>query len=426
MPEKSTTTWAVAFRGEGTETLDIDIYDTIGGDGMFSYGITARDIRNQLKYAANAKQINVRLNSGGGDVTEGMAIYSMLTAHGAKVCVKIDALAASIASIIAMAGDEIEMAEGSFMMIHNPFAMTMGESDDLRKTADLLDKMRDQMIAIYHARTGQTENAIGKALDAETWMAADEAKKLGYATVVRPAKGTGKKTKAAAWDLHAYAKVPDAVTKLARLRAGIEEERTMDPKDQEIKDLKDKLEAAEKKCADLEAASAPVPVAEAAPVVAPAPAPEPVIVPPLVPADSAPVLAAVMNLTGESTPARMVAALKAHATANASLTARIAALESVAHETSVSAAIAKGKILPAQKAWAVKQGAKAFGEYLVGLGDAVVGPVGVEYAPPSDAPPATGGEIVLTKAELEACKAFNNKPEDYLAAKKLRIAAGGK
>jgi ATP-dependent protease ClpP protease subunit len=161
----------------------IDITDLIGMGGFY-----ADDMRAQLNVAKNVKNITCRITSDGGDVNQGLAIYSMLRAHPAKVRIEIAGVAASMGSVIAMAGDEIAMCEDSFMMIHNPASMADGEADELRERADLLDKTRDMLVNIYARRTGLKPDAIAAAMAAETWMTAREALALGYCTEIIPAK----------------------------------------------------------------------------------------------------------------------------------------------------------------------------------------------------------------------------------------------
>ncbi len=116
----------------------------------------------------------LRINSGGGSVFEGLAIYNAIQRRG-QVTVKIDGLAASIASLIAMAGNRIEMAENALLMIHNPWSDTSGDSADLRKQAELLDKAKISMLSAYAGRTGKPEAEISQIMDAETWFTAEEA-----------------------------------------------------------------------------------------------------------------------------------------------------------------------------------------------------------------------------------------------------------
>ncbi len=161
----------------------IDITDLIGMGGFY-----ADDMRAQLNVAKDVKNITCRITSDGGDVNQGLAIYSMLNAHPAKVRIEIMGVAASMGSVIAMSGDEIAMAEDSFMMIHNPASGVDGEASDLRERADLLDKTRDILVGIYARRTGQKPEDIAAAMAAETWMTAREALVLGYCTEIIPAK----------------------------------------------------------------------------------------------------------------------------------------------------------------------------------------------------------------------------------------------
>ncbi len=125
--------------------------------------------------------IRVRINSPGGDVFDGIAIYNALRACGSRIEVTIDGIAASIASVIAMAGNDIAMARGSLLMIHKPWACAMGEADDLRKTADLLDKIDGQLVEIYVARSKLTTEEVAAALAAETYYTPAEAVAAGLA-----------------------------------------------------------------------------------------------------------------------------------------------------------------------------------------------------------------------------------------------------
>ena len=178
-------TMAFAVRGEGSQTLEIDVYDAIG-ESFFSEGVSAKSVRATLKEAKGANLIKLRVNSRGGDVIDGFAIYNMLSEHPARVEVDIDALAASMASVVVMAADEIRMAENAMLMVHNPWSLGMGEADDLRAQADVLDKMRDQIANTYAARTGVPLAEILDMMDAETWLSAAEAKAKGFADTVKP------------------------------------------------------------------------------------------------------------------------------------------------------------------------------------------------------------------------------------------------
>ncbi len=197
--------WCFGVRGEGSDTIELDVYDVIGED-WWGGGVTAKDVRARLQQNRSAKAIKVRINSAGGDVIDGLAIYNLLNEHPAKVEVQIDALAASMASVIAMAGDEIRIAKNAFVMIHNPWGITMGGADEMRGMADLLDKMRANLADIYVARTGSSRKDVLAWMEAETWMTADEAKERGFVTAITPAKKM-----AASVDLSIFTNVPEAL-----------------------------------------------------------------------------------------------------------------------------------------------------------------------------------------------------------------------
>ena len=161
---------------------------------IYLYGEIGIDVDSQFIKAAIEDApdgIDLRINSGGGEVFEGQAIYSLLnqykTSTGNPVRVFVDSLAASIASVIAMAGDEILMAENALFMVHNPWTWGGGTAKELRDTADVLDKVRDTLITVYDRRTMLGRDEIGKLMDAETWLDAAEAVSYGFAdTIVEP------------------------------------------------------------------------------------------------------------------------------------------------------------------------------------------------------------------------------------------------
>lgn len=159
-----------AFAG----SREIYIFDDIGKDG-----VTAKSFKQELDKFKGP--IDVHINSGGGSVTEGISIYNTLKAYTGKKTVYINSLAASMASVIAMAGDTIIMPENALMMIHNPWGASAGPSKEHRKTADLLDVMKDAMIAAYQYKTGLDQTVLSEMMDEETWMNGGAALKLGFA-----------------------------------------------------------------------------------------------------------------------------------------------------------------------------------------------------------------------------------------------------
>ena len=159
----------------------LSIFDDIG-----AYGVSAKNFLNDLRSVAST-DVDVEINSPGGDVFAGLAIYNGLRASGKKINVKVLGLAASAASLVAMAGDTIEMPENAFMMVHNPWGFAMGGADEMRSTADVLDKIGTSLVSTYAKRTGKSDAEVTALLDAETWMTAQEAVDAGFATSVTPA-----------------------------------------------------------------------------------------------------------------------------------------------------------------------------------------------------------------------------------------------
>lgn len=128
-----------------------------------------------------AGTIHLHINSEGGDVFEGVAIFSALRNHAARIVVHIDGLAASIASLVAMVGDEVRMAENGFLMVHNSSTFTYGDAAAHRRRAELLDKVDlNTLIAAYRGKTGASEQQVRDWMDAETWFSAAEAKEAGF------------------------------------------------------------------------------------------------------------------------------------------------------------------------------------------------------------------------------------------------------
>jgi ATP-dependent protease ClpP protease subunit len=170
--------WFNLAYSEETKTADIYIYNDIG-----YFGVSANDFKEQL-LSVNAGDLNIYINSMGGEVGDGMAIYNILKRHQGKKTVHIDGMAASIASVIAMAGDEIIMPETALMFLHQPWTMTAGNADDLQRTAEHLNKTEAAIIAAYTAKTGRDAALIAQMLKDETTLSAQEAIDLGFATAL--------------------------------------------------------------------------------------------------------------------------------------------------------------------------------------------------------------------------------------------------
>lgn len=166
-----------SIKAKANDTADISIYDEIG-----FWGVSAASFAQDLKDCGNnLKQINLHIHSPGGDVFDGIAIYNLLKNHPANVTVYIDGLAASMASVIAMAGNEVIMPENAMMMIHKPWGIQGGDADDMRKYADLLDKVENTLIPAYASKTGKTPEELAEMLSAETWLNGKECVEQGFA-----------------------------------------------------------------------------------------------------------------------------------------------------------------------------------------------------------------------------------------------------
>ena len=162
------------IQNKAGETADIYIFDEIG-----TYGVTAQDFISEIK-GLKDMPINLRINSLGGDVFDGMAMYNVIKRRESKTTVYIEGIAASIATIIALGADEVIMAENSLFMIHNAWGGTSGEAKDMRKTAETLDKITSELTDIYVKKTGLSVDALAEMMDEETWLNAQEAFDLGF------------------------------------------------------------------------------------------------------------------------------------------------------------------------------------------------------------------------------------------------------
>lgn len=163
-----------AFKNETKNEVEVYLYDDIG-----FWGVGAKDFISELQKHEN-KHIHLRLNSPGGEVIEGTAIYNALKRHAAGVTVHIDALAASMASVIAMSGKPVMMADNALLMIHDPYTFASGTSEELRKSADILETMKANLIRAYVQKTGLPEDEVQDMMAKETWMTATEAVALGF------------------------------------------------------------------------------------------------------------------------------------------------------------------------------------------------------------------------------------------------------
>lgn len=184
------------------DKAEIWIYEAIGEDFWTGEGRTAKTFQKELA-AITASQIDLHINSPGGEVFEGITIYNLLKQHQARVTTYIDGLAASIASVIALAGERIVMAENGLFMVHRASGLTMGTASDMRQMADLLEKIDGSIMKTYTNKTGKADDEVFLMMDAETWMTAEEAKDFGFVDEI-----------GAKMDLAACAKFAPAMAKL--------------------------------------------------------------------------------------------------------------------------------------------------------------------------------------------------------------------
>ncbi|ELW7390627.1 Clp protease ClpP [Yersinia enterocolitica] len=157
-------------------TASISIYDEIG-----FYGVSAKQFAEELAALGRITHIELHIHSPGGDVFEGIAIYNLLKNHPARITVIVDGIAASMASFIAMVGDVVRMPENAMMMIHRPWGIQGGDAAEMRRYADLLDKVEETLIPGYASKTGKTPEELAAMLEAETWMNGAECLKHGFA-----------------------------------------------------------------------------------------------------------------------------------------------------------------------------------------------------------------------------------------------------
>lgn len=180
------TAQAAGVRALDTGDNVITMFDIVGEDYWSGGGVTAKKVAAQLR-AIGDRPVEVQINSPGGDMFEGIAIYNVLREHPQDITVKIMGMAASAASIIAMAGDRIEIGAASFIMIHNCWVLAIGNRHDMRATADWLEPFDQAMVDLYAQRTGQDAKQVAKWMDAETFMSGSQAIERKFADALLPA-----------------------------------------------------------------------------------------------------------------------------------------------------------------------------------------------------------------------------------------------
>lgn len=194
--------WA-DIQAMGGQRAALFIYGDIVDERWTDNDVTAQTVLDDLQALGDVNEFDVHINSAGGNVWQGIAIYTALKSHPARVNVFIDGIAASIASVIASAGDTVSISDAGMVMIHNPWAITVGDANELRKQADMQDKVRDAMIAAYQSRIAMTDDELRAAMDAETWYTAQETVDIGFADAIFPGQAM-----AASLDLSQFKNYP--------------------------------------------------------------------------------------------------------------------------------------------------------------------------------------------------------------------------
>lgn len=203
--------------------LQIDVYSVIGSDYWSDSEVTARAISRKLAEAGSFTSILLRINSPGGDAFEGIAIYNLIRAQKKPVEVHVDGVAASAASIIAMAGDTIIMGVNTMMMMHNAWGWCMGYASEMRKQADALDKISGAIAQTYVSRAKKTLEEVVALMDAETWMTAQECLTEGFATGIEDADDRSAAALAMARGFKAFAKMAKLPESLKSAAADVSE-----------------------------------------------------------------------------------------------------------------------------------------------------------------------------------------------------------
>lgn len=376
------------------DTADVYVEGVIGARS----GTTAASFREQLAAVGDAKTLRVHFNSEGGVVTQGTAIYNALRAFKGEKIGIVEGLAASIASVILMACDEIRVAKGGFIMIHNPSAETGGQASDLRATADELDKMRGEILDIYETRTGIERSKLEKLVDAETYFTAEEAVAAGIADAI---EGYDAKIELAAVARLNPAKVPASLQAAAKGKSNM--------KSKKMKALEAEAEALQAKIAALKNEEGDGDEEETDEEEESEEEPRDTEEDPHNEDDdeeeAKACVALVRSFTGEKNLALATGKL-------AALLSSVSSGGAAARAELVSAAIKAGKMPPALKAWALKASETAFGRYLKSMGGASALKLGRAHKPPRTEGAPSGD--TLTKAERIVAAQMGVAPEDMI------------
>lgn len=230
--------WRWKNQASEQEERVLELYGTIAEESWFDDDVTPQMFRNEL--FSEKGPITLWINSPGGDCIAASQIYTMLMDYPDEVTVKIDGIAASAASVIAMAGTKVLMAPTALMMIHNPATITMGDHEDMKRAIEMLDEVKESIINAYEIKTGISRIKLSHLMDAETWMNANKAIELGFADdVLKDEKQSEPTFSAYAFSRKAVA--TNLLNKMAEKNKPIQVEESAKPQGRSIDELKERL-----------------------------------------------------------------------------------------------------------------------------------------------------------------------------------------
>ena len=230
--------WRWKNQASEQEERVLELYGTIAEESWFDDDVTPQMFRNEL--FSGKGPITLWINSPGGDCIAASQIYTMLMDYPDEVTVKIDGVAASAASVIAMAGTKVLMAPTALMMIHNPATITMGDHEDMKRAIEMLDEVKESIINAYEIKTGISRIKLSHLMDAETWMNANKAIELGFADdVLKDEKQSEPTFSAYAFSRKTVA--TNLLNKMAEKTKPIQAEESAKPQGRSIDELKERL-----------------------------------------------------------------------------------------------------------------------------------------------------------------------------------------
>jgi ATP-dependent Clp protease protease subunit len=230
--------WRWKNQASEQEERVLEIYGTIAEESWFDDDVTPQMFRNEL--FSKKGPITLWINSPGGDCIAASQIYTMLMDYPDEVTVKIDGIAASAASVIAMAGTKVLMAPTALMMIHNPATITMGDHEDMKRAIEMLDEVKESIINAYEIKTGVSRVKLSHLMDAETWMNANKAIELGFADDVLKDEKQSKPT----FSAYAFSRktvATNLLNKMAEKNKPIQAEESLKPQGRSVDELKERL-----------------------------------------------------------------------------------------------------------------------------------------------------------------------------------------